>query len=195
MENGKAEAAGSEGTHEAPPTDNFSARLESELVKWRAEGCPRWDKGDETDRAGTPCGARPHKTKIEPADADGNVTMHIDCTAGHEDVWQFKVAETDMKAELKRQALAAADANANGGKTLDVTKARVTITLDLKTQDVTIDPWVPTPGVGLQLAAMLNIYFAQQIADGMRKKAAAAAPKIKTPSKALVHPTSGKLIS
>lgn len=183
--------AGSVATDEPRPTEgNFTERFNDALKAWRAEGCSQ-DVPNEDGSAVARCNGRPHGTKIEPADADGNVTMVIACEHGHERSWEFKVAEVEMKAELARQAAAAAQAEKDGGKTRDPMKASVTITLDLKTQEVRIDPWVPNPGVGIQLAGMLMSHFFAQLQMG----AAPANARLKLPPKGIINPKTGKLMS
>lgn len=184
MNDGKE--AGPAATPEPPRTENFQDRLNAALEKWRNEGCPR--PGDDDPKT-VICGSRPHLTKMDPKDADGNIVMHINCAAGHEDVWQFKIPAVEMQAELARQQAAAAEAERNGGKAKDPMKASVKITMDLKTQEVTIDPWVPTPGMGIQLAGILmSHFFAQMQAN------AAPANRLKLPPQGLVHPKTGRPI-
>ncbi len=186
MQDEKTEAAAT--PDKSPAGDNFQTRFAAQLEKWREQGCAIGPEGGLEL-----CGARPHRTKISPADADGNVTMHVDCSNGHEDVWQFKVAEAEMKAELMRQAEAAKVAEANGGKSLNPMVAKVTISLDLRTQELKIEPWVPTPGMGIQLAGMLMSHFfaqLQQMAGGQSN-----GPKIKLPPKGILHPKTGRLVS
>lgn len=180
MNDGKE--AGPAATPEPPRTENFQDRLNAALEKWRDEGCPI------NGNLGA-CGARPHLTKMSPKDAEGNIVMSIACAEGHEDVWQFKIPAVEMQAELARQQAAAAEAERNGGKAKDPMKASVKITMDLKTQEVTIDPWVPTPGMGIQLAGILmSHFFAQMQAN------AAPANRLKLPPQGLVHPKTGRPI-
>lgn len=169
------------------PTENFQDRFAAALEKWRAEGCTH-----PTDAGAALCGARPHRTKITPADAEGNVMMVVDCASGHEGVWTFKVAEAEMKAELRRQAEAAQDAQANGGKALDPLVAKVTISMHLKTQEVKIDPWVPTPGLGIQLAGILLSHFFAQMQKTV--EASNRAP-LQLPKKGIIHPKTGRLVN
>lgn len=166
----------------------FQERFTAQLEAWRKEGCRRLAKGEsETDPAAEFCGAAPHRSKMNKP-VDGIVKMVVDCAAGHAEVWSFDVAEADLKAELKRNAEAAAEAEKNGKEGRDPMKASVKITLDLRTQEVAIDPWVPTPGMGLQLAAMLTAHFTALFNAGSKPA------KLFTPNKSLVHPVNGKIL-
>ena len=174
--------AKSPDTNKVPFTERFTAALEG----WRKEGCPVV-VGEGTHKKA--CGAPPHRTKMEPKNAAGDIVMVIDCAAEHPDVWRFAVPEVEMKAELERQAKASREAEANGGKTMDPMKASLKITMDLRTQEVAIDPWVPTPGIGIQLAGILMSHFFAQMQASSK---AGAKPRIVTPAKGIVHPVTGK---
>lgn len=167
---------------------DFQERFNAHLEKWRAEGCGA-DVINEDGSAVARCGAKPHRTKLLPKDANDDVTMQVDCQDGHENVWQFKVPAVELQAELARQAAAAKQAEEQGGAAKDPLKASVTIIMDLRTQEVRIEPWVPTPGMGIQLAGILMSHFFAQMQAG----AASPAPgKLKLPAKGLVHPKTGK---
>lgn len=157
-----------------PYTERFNAALEG----WRKEGCPR-SKDDH------PCSALPHRCKILPKDADGNFTMSMDCVAGHEDVWQFKISAEEMNNELDKQSAAAKEATDNAGKSItrDPMKATLKITMDLRTQQIDIEPWVPTPGIGIQMAGILLSHFFAQLQGTIKQPAPGA---IITPSKKLL---------
>jgi hypothetical protein len=163
----------------------FQQRFNEALEKWKAEGCTKVMAGAEGEHF---CGAKPHGVKMEPVNAAGNVTMAVACNAGHERQWTFEVAEAEMKEELKRQREAVLKAEADGGKTRDPMKASVTITLDLRTQEVHIDPWCPTPGVGLQLGALITAHFQHEVmASRLMKR-----EDILTPVKGIINPKTGK---
>lgn len=184
--------AGPAETHAKSPdtnsTPNFQERFAAELEKWREEGCPRAIEAEGND-AHALCGAPPHGVTMDKPDAAGDVVMRVACAKGHKDVWHYAVPEAEMKTELARQAAAAEAAKANGGKALDPMKASITITLDLKTQEVAISPFVPTPGIGLQMAAILTAHFQKLFLDAMEHP---KAPRLKMPTRGLVHPQTGK---
>lgn len=180
----KGAVATDDKSHDAdkPALTPFQTRFNEALEGWKKEGCSVvLDAGTDKERF---CGAKPHGVKIEPADADGNVIMAVDCAERHARVWTFKVPEVEMKTELARQKEAAKTA------ARDPLKASVSITLDLRTQEVSIEPWVPTPGVGLQLAAMLTAHFQREFMAG--HLAAEKAGKIVTPPAGIINPKTGK---
>lgn len=186
------DAKGSTGTVDKSPdtTETFQTRFNAALEQWRKDGCPRIAPGEsETALDAKLCGARPHRTKMSPKDDAGNHVMTVDCTNGHEAAWTFTLTGEELAASVAAQLKASREAEANGGK--DPLKASVTIKLNLKTQEVEIDAFVPTPGVGLQLAAMLNCYFAAQFS---RTLAQTPQPMILTPDKKIINPKTGKPI-
>lgn len=160
---GAAETPAKSPSSDKPETfqDRFNAALET----WRKEGCAHVMEGAEGVHA---CGARPHRAKMSKPDAAGNVTMSVDCVAGHADVWSFVVPAAEMKADLERQAKAAAEAQGAAGGEKDSMKASLKITMDLRTQAVNIEPWVPTPGVGIQLAGILMSHFFAILQEGAK---------------------------
>jgi hypothetical protein len=189
MQDEKTEAAATAAKSPAgdkPELTPFQKRFNESLEKWKAEGCQViLDEKTPTERF---CGGKPHGVKIEPVNEAGNVVMAVACTERHERQWTFEVPEVEMKAELQRQKDAVAKAEADGGKERDPMKASVTITLDLRTQEVNIDPWVPTPGVGLQLGAIITAHFQHQLMSGLLMKR----DPILTPTKGIINPKTGK---
>lgn len=73
----------------------------------------------------------------------------------------------------------------------DPMKASLKISMDLKTQQVEIDPWVPNPGLGIQLAGMLLAHF---FAEQQANIAAQPSGGLKLPEKRLIDPKTGKPI-
>lgn len=192
MENEAAAAA--ETPAKSPDTNstpNFQERFAAQLEKWRDEGCPRAIEAEGND-AHALCGAPPNAVKMDKANSEGNIVMHVACKDGHENVWSFSVPQIEMKAELARQAEAAKAAEAAGRKALDPMKASVKITMDLATQEVTIEPWVPTPGVGLQLAAILTAHFQDLFVQARKNNAPS---KLKLPPNGIIHPKTGKILT
>lgn len=183
-------AAGPAATADKSQNSNktFQERFNEALEGWRKEGCHRISSDTGTKL----CGAAPHRAKMLPVDADGNVSMVVDCASGHSDVWKFKVAEAEMKDELARQQSAAVRAAEDAGKVArDPMKATLKITMDLKTQAISIDQWVPTPGMGIQLAGILMSHFFAQIQQaGAADQSGLALP----PEKKLIDPKTGKPI-
>lgn len=178
----KSPAQGKAGVELTP----FQKRFNDALEGWKKDGCSVvLDEKTPTERF---CGGKPHRVKMEEPGEDGQVTMVVDCQAGHERQWEFKVPQDEMKAELARQQEAMKKAVEDAGKTKDPLKASVTITLDLRTQDVSIEPWVPTPGVGLQLAAMLTAHFSHELMSSKLMKR----DTIVTPPKGILNPKTGK---
>lgn len=157
------EAAGPEATQGKSPSSSsapsYHARFNEAVEGWKAICCQKFEKHKR-------CGAPPHKTRMERPNEDGSVTLKIDCHAGHEGVWTFDITADEMKAEVERireaQEKVSAEAQAGDGTpqvARDPLKASVKISMDLRTQAITIDKWVPTPGIGLQLAAILTCHF------------------------------------
>lgn len=158
----KREEAGPEATRAKSPDtskpETYQDRFNAALEAWRKEGCSCSKQNDVR------CGARPHRVRMLPKDADGNLTMSVDCVDGHEGVWQFKVPAEEMARDAAAQAEAMRRAEADAGSApRDPMKASLKITMDLKTQAISIDQWVPTPGVGIQLAGILMSHFFAQI--------------------------------
>lgn len=169
--------AGQEGTPGKSPdtnkTEGFQARFNALLAEWKKTGCPR-------DKDGHPCGAPPHRVKMLPGTEPGIVVLHVDCNAGHEDVWQYEVPEAEVKDEAARQA-----SNSPDGYNRDAFSAWVKIKMDVRTQQFEVDSWVPTPGLGIQLAGVLQAHFYEKL----RLSQKAPAPgKIITPGTKLVDP-------
>jgi hypothetical protein len=160
---------------------NFAKLVEG----WKKEGCAAViDAGTDKERF---CGGKPHLTKMGKPEG-GRIPITVNCTEGHEDAWKTDISEADVQADFARQKEAAAAAQAERIKDKDPMKASVTITLDLKTQEFDIDAWVPTPGLGLQLAAVLTSHFSQMLmASKLMER-----PKILTAPKGIIDPKTGK---
>lgn len=184
MKNEK-EAISEETQGKSPDTNSpkFQDRFAAKLEEWRKEGCSVVVKKEDGDSF---CGGKPHRSKMNKP-VDGIVKMVVDCEHGHAEVWSFDVPEEELNAELKAQAAAAAEAEKNGAEGRDPMKASIKITLDLRTQEVAIEPWVPTPGMGLQLAAMLTAHFTGQFNAGTKPA------KLFTPNKTIVD-SKGKVL-
>lgn len=186
--NSQKESTGAETPAKSPDTNkgpSFQERFTAQLEEWRKVGCPVV-VGDGLEKR--PCGSMPHRTKMLPKDAEGNVWMVVDCQAEHEEVWKFSFPHAELVAEMERQKAASAEAEKTGGISKDPSKASVKITLDLRTQEFTIEPWVPTPGLGLQLAATLMAHFSQQLMMGFKAPHAG----LIVPKKGIVDPKTGK---
>lgn len=163
--NEEKEAGAAATADRSPNSDKpqtYQERFNAALEGWRKEGCQTVMGSAEGDFT---CGKPPHRAKMLKPDESGDVTMSVDCVAGHEDVWQFKIPKAEMEADIKRQADAAAKADADGSKggARDPMIASVKIMMNLRTQQVEIDPWVPTPGLGIQLAGILMSHFFAQL--------------------------------
>jgi hypothetical protein len=128
-------------------------------------------------------------------DDEGKILMHVDCENGHEDVWQFALTKDELTQAIQEQAAAAQRArdagSANAPK--DPTKAYATITMDVATQQVSIDCFVATPGLGIQLAGILMSHFFAQLQATSRP--AGAPGGLKLPPKGIVHPKTGRLVN
>lgn len=144
---------------------NFNERFNAQLEAWRAEGCKRQMDGAEGIHD---CGARPHRVRMLPEDVAGDIAMSVDCSAGHEGVWVYKVPAVEMQADMERQAEAAR--TAAGGR--DPMVATLKISMNLRTQQVDIEPFVPTPGLGIQLAGILMSHFFAQMQESVNKSPA-----------------------
>lgn len=188
MENGKEPGATTDAKSPDTNKPTFQDRFNAKLEEWRKTGCPVV-VGEGLDKKA--CGGRPHRSTMKPKDADGNVAMVIDCENGHAGVWEFKVAEAELQADLARQQAAAKEAEKTGAVSRDPMKASIKITMDLTTQQFTIEQWVPTPGLGIQLAGTLMSHFFAQLQAGNAPKG----PKIHTPTKGLVDPKTGRLLT
>ncbi len=189
MQDQKTEAAETDAKSpdaDKPSLTPFQKRFDEQLQAWKKDGCQVIvDQGKPEEHF---CGAKPHRVMMDPVGEDGNVTMIVDCQDGHARQWEYKVPEEEMKGELARQKEAMLAAQAAGGKTKDPMIATVTIKLDLRTQEVTIDPWVPTPGVGLQLGALITAHFAHEAMSSMLMKR----DPILTPQKGIINPKTGR---
>ncbi len=168
--NTEKEAGSAETPAKSPDTNKpFQERFNEQLEAWRKEGCPIDVTPDLREKQGKPkvlCGARPHRARMLPA-VDGVITMSVDCVNGHVDVWQFKVSSAEMEKDIAAQSAAATRASEDAaGVARDPLKAVLKITMDLRTQAVDIEPWVPTPGVGIQLAGILMSHFFAEIQAG-----------------------------
>lgn len=179
----ESEKDGSEGTDAKSPDTNksYQERFNSAIEGWKKDGCPK----ESTKEAGGPCGAAPHKVGMLP-EKDGYIVMTVNCAAGHERVWEFAVPAAEMKAEVERKMR---EAEASGGIKRDPTKASVTITMDLKTQQFSINEFVPTPGLGIQLAGVLMSHYFAKLQEGNR---APADPAVALRPKPVLHPRTGK---
>ncbi len=144
----------------------FQERFNERLEAWKKEGCQ--EQVEDPQRAGQTmaCAAAPHRSKMNPKDANGVVVMSVDCAAGHQDVWKFEILEAELKADLKRQAEATAAARGEDGDAREPGKAWIKVTMDVATQSFAIKSWVPTPGLGIQLAGILTAHFYAELQRG-----------------------------
>lgn len=164
--NDGSEAGPAATPDKSPNTDkpkSYQDRFQDAIEAWRKEGCP--ERTHSAEEAPEVCGKPPHRVKMSPKDSAGFHTMSVDCSAGHQNVWTFEVSAEEMQEDLEARAAADAKAHGEDGAVTarDPMKATLKITMDLKTQQVDIEPWVPTPGMGIQLAGILMAHFFAQM--------------------------------
>jgi hypothetical protein len=138
-------------------TGNFQKQFTEQIEIWKKEGCQVPVRDGEAVR---PCGATPHRVKQGKPNEKGMVPLLIDCTAGHAESWKFMVDQEQMKRDAEDQAAAMAKA----------AEAKVTITFNMKTQAIGIDPLVPNPGIGLMMLAYAQKFFFDQVSQEEEKR-------------------------
>lgn len=147
--------------------ESFTNRLDLFVKKAKEDGgCTFKTKG--ADDAVIVCGAPPHNVKQDPPNKAGKIVLHIDCHAGHEDQWQFEVDYQEMQREAAsaQAALRKTQGTAEAAAVeRDPMVASITIKLNLASQEVSIDPYVPTPLVGLGMLAIAQKSFFDQLAE------------------------------
>lgn len=184
------------GTAETPDksqnsSKSYQERFNAALREWKTYGCQHAGGDNINPQGKEVCGGDPHRVRMLPADESGHFTLSVGCASGHDDVWHFKVSEAEMRADLAQKAAAAQQAGADAGRDArNPDKAFLKITMDMKTQEVSIDPWVPNPGLGIQLAGILMSHFFAQL-----QSAGAPAPKLALPEKRILHPKTGRPIT
>jgi hypothetical protein len=184
-----AAASGATADKSRSSAEPWQARFNAALAEWRKTCCQY-----KADADAAPCGAPPHRVKMVSDEKNpGGQIMLVDCARDHKEQWAFAVTAQEMEASLADAEKAAGRARAatEEAEGRDPNKARLLITMDMKTQEVTIEPWVPTPGLGVQLAGHALAYFFSQLnalptrpADGIHLAT----------KKEIVHPTTGRVL-
>jgi hypothetical protein len=168
MENGEGSASAatldkSRTSDKVTPQERIDAFVEAA----RVEGC-QFKTMDATDTVKA-CGAPPHRVKQTPP-KDGKIKLLIDCAAGHAEQWEieFDAAELIAASSKQRDALKKTEnevVDSDPSDKNDPMIARIEITMDIRSQEVKIKPFVPTPLVGLGMLAVCQKSFFDQMAE------------------------------
>ncbi len=161
---------------ESPETDGkprttdkgFQQRFQEETERWKSEGCPFLLKegGPEEHR----CGAKPHMIRMgapDEANAEGLIPWYATCANGHKDTFTLWVDPKEMANDEEARRAATAEAGANAGK--DPMVATLLLKFDMRTQGFAMEPYIPNPGLGLQMIMLAMKALFDQMAPAETK--------------------------
>lgn len=168
-----AELAGTEGKSPSSDKPSVSERFIAQVEEWKKTGCPyKSRKADDTIKI---CGAAPHRAKQITREEGKIVVFQVDCVEGHEEQWEFLASAEEIKADAKKQFSAqqngervAAEARAAGRNPM---VAELHLKLNMMTHEFNFEPFIPSPGIGLQMLALAQkaIFDQMDVTQKQRK--------------------------
>lgn len=178
------QGADSEATPDkSPSTGSFAEKFKQQMSEWATAGCPTGVRG------GGRCGKPPHDVKPYPIASDGGVKFEVVCSAGHQ-AWEYNATAEELKKEAEIAKTQGQTQDVPLGDGRDPMIARITIIYDLRTQAVAIEPFIPSPLVGL---GMLDV-ARKSLYDQMSPQTKERKDGLMVPERVLIDPKTGKAI-